>query len=184
MINIYVPQSSPHTALCTFNIQPFKDLRREIQPKMTDFKSKNARKHLCECDVCECVTIYRVLCWVWCKECDCRWYLSPYSRSSWSQSPLTVPASPASCQSNIWREDLQNTLTHTIVTSLYSAAQRKLANYICLVVRGMSGNIRTMQACVRHDQDFRTKQEEKLYKFIFYISWLGSVVLIKECFKT
>ena len=63
--------------------------------------------------VCEeIVTIYRVLCRVWCKECGCRLYLSPYSRSSWSQSPLTVPASPASCQSNTQTSEChQNTVT-------------------------------------------------------------------------
>ena len=128
--------------------------------------------------VCECVTIYLVLCWVWCKECDWRWYLSPYSRSSWSQSPLTVPASPASCQSSIWRPTKHShrlSILHLYMIShwvwSYSCtmvlpglvrslspllfSQRKEANYVCLVVRGMSGNMQTMQtirACVSQDQ--------------------------------
>ena len=96
----------------------FKDLWRKMQPEMTDFKSKNARKHLCECDVCECVTIYRVLCWVWCKECDCRWYLSPYS--------ICLPISAYSpCFTSILsvkylkRRPSKHTRTHTQLWHLY-----------------------------------------------------------------
>ena len=132
-----------------------------------------------------CVNVMFVSVWpfiVCCAGCDARNVtvdgICLHTQSA-SQSPLTVPASPASCQSNIWREDLQNTLahTHTVVTSLYSAAQRKQANYVCLVVTGMSGNRQYIdnagqcRACVRPDLTLgqlspKSKQEDKLYKFI------------------
>ena len=163
--------------------------------------------------VCECVTIYLVLCWVWCKECDWRWYLSPYSRSSWSQSPLTVPASPASCQSSIWRPTKHShrlSILHLYMISQWALSmilfflvsstmvlpglvvrslspllfsQRKEANYVCLVVRGMSGNMQTMQtigACVSQDQtpgqsrsDRPRKNQHNFYFYAFdIVNWI------------
>ena len=70
MINIYVPVTA-HTQLSVPSsvTNLLKTLKRKCN--LQTLKSKNVRNHCVHAFCFVSVTIYRVLCWVWCKECDC-----------------------------------------------------------------------------------------------------------------
>ena len=70
MINIYVPVTA-HTQLSVPSsvTNLLKTLKRKCN--LQTLKSKNVRNHCVDAFCFVSVTIYRVLCWVWCKECDC-----------------------------------------------------------------------------------------------------------------
>ena len=91
MINIYVPRHSPHTALSVPS--SVTNLLKNLKSKcnLQTLKSKNVRNHCVDAFCFVSVTIYRGVVLGVMQGMRLWWYLSPYSRSSWSQSPLTVP---------------------------------------------------------------------------------------------